>query len=111
MLVAPSVFDRASLHLEEEMSAAARRVLFFARHHEGRTHRVLVTLAAEPAALSDADTAQRRVREAAAVVRVLEIGLERFGRIIGAEPKVLVDAVWIDDLPRVHFRVRIPDRF
>ena len=61
----PAVAERVPLHhLEEEARAAARRVLLLARHHEARAHRARV----EPPAFADADAANRRVREAPAVV-------------------------------------------
>src|ERR1051326_1760674 len=49
--------------------------------------------------------------EAAFVVGVFEMCLRLPRMIIGAQPQVLIDAVWIDDLSRIHLPVRVPDGF
>ena len=61
-------------------------------------------------ALADADTADRRVLEAAVVLRVREVRLQLRRRVVGAESQVVRDPVRVDDLARVHLPLRIPDR-
>src|SRR6059058_504266 len=77
------------------------------RGHEGRAHDVDP---ARRAALADADAAEGRVGEVAAVLRIAELDLRSPRLVVRAEPEVLVDAVWPDDLARVHLPVRVPDR-
>src|SRR5690606_22473986 len=61
LLALPAIPDRLTLkHLEEEVRAAAGRVLLLAEHHEARAHRPAV----QAPALADADAAQRRTCEA-----------------------------------------------
>src|SRR4029079_11930590 len=103
----PAVGDDLALeHLEQEAGADARRVHLLARRHEGRAHHV------DPlggTALADADTADRRVREVAVILRVPELDLRPPRLVVGAEAEVLVDAVRTDDLARVHLPVWVPD--
>ena len=98
--------DLAAQHLEEQPRAPARRVLLLARDHVARAHHALgVGLAA----LSDADAAQRRVREVAAVVGVGELHGRPRRVVIRSQLEVDVDRERIDDLARVHLALGIPD--
>ena len=103
----PSVMTSPFEHLEQETRAAAGRVHLLARRHEGRAHDVDP---AGRAALADADAADGRVREVAVVARVGELDRRPPRLVVGAEAEVLVDAVRLDDLARVHLPVGIPDR-
>src|SRR5688572_9217723 len=74
LLALPAARDRlAAQHLEEEMGAAARRVLLVPRHHVARTHRPFTGLPA----LADADAAQRGSRDAP-FRREMKKGARRF---------------------------------
>src|SRR5450631_4511238 len=70
ILIAPAVGDgRALQHLPKQMSPAARAMDFLASGHVAGAHRlVLARVWAFPAALSDANAAQRRPRKTAIVV-------------------------------------------
>ena len=48
--------------------------------------------------------------EASLIIRIAEVGLDRGRPVAGAEPKVLVHAIGLDDLPRIHAPPGIPDR-
>jgi hypothetical protein len=104
----PSICKHLALnHLEEEPRPAARGVFLFARHHEARTH----CCALEPAARTHTDTAQRRPREAAAVIAgKAKMRRERRRLIFGAKPQVLVDTIGVHELARIHLASGIPDR-
>src|SRR4030095_13299456 len=107
VLVLPAIGERiASQHLEQQVRAAARRMRLLARHLVTRTHRAAVVAAAFP----DADAAERREREAATVVLKREMRGRLRWAVIGAEAQVLVGSVRIDDLARIHFSLRVPDR-
>src|SRR6516165_10618799 len=91
------------------MSAAARGMPFFMRHHKAGAHRVVAWSAILTAAFSDAHTAQGGVREAPTILGKFEM---RFGlprRVAGAQAQVIIHAIRIDDLARVHLPLRVPD--
>src|SRR5207244_911022 len=68
----PSVGDHLALqHLEEQVGAATRAVLFFAGDHVARTHRAALMAPARP----DAHAAERGAGKAARVRGILELGL------------------------------------
>ena len=112
IFIAPGFLDDVAVqHLPEQMSAASRCVFFLVRDHIAGAHRVLLALAIRPPALSHPDATQCSVREAAVVVRKLEVSLW-LPRLVGrAEPKVLINAIWLDDLPGIHFPIRVPNGF
>jgi hypothetical protein len=58
---------------------------------------------------ADADAPERRVGEVAAVLLVGQASPRPWRVVVGAELEILVDAVGVDDLPRVHLPVRVPD--
>src|SRR5204863_8745689 len=60
--------------------------------------------------LADADAPDRRKREAPVILRVGEVRRGLQGAIAGPEPQILIDAIRIDDLARIHPAGRIPDR-
>src|SRR5262249_26854027 len=93
-------------HLEQQPCAAAGRVHLLARRHEARTHGAAV----EPPALADADAAQRRLREPAALVRKLEVRRDVRRVVGGAETQVVVDPTGTQHLAGIHPPRRIPDR-
>lgn len=79
VLVAPARDWPVTAHeLLEQMRTPPRRMLFLVRHHEARTHHVVIRIAFAvlPTALSDSDAARRRAHEAAAVVRVTKMCIE-----------------------------------
>src|SRR5438309_2740999 len=51
------------------------------------------------------------MRKAAVVLRILEMSLRFPGMVISAEPQILVDAIWIDNLAGIHLPIWVPDRF
>src|SRR5947209_1721226 len=98
-------------HFPKQMSASASRMHLLARHHIARAHRVLFAFSVLPATLADADTTQGGVRETAMIVREFEVGLWIPRTIVRSQTKVLIDAIRIDDFPRIHHAIRIPYRF
>ena len=107
VFVVPAADQRIALeHFEEQPCAPARRVLLFARHTVARAHRAAMLFPA----LADTDAPRRHEREAVVVVRVLEMRHDLRRPVAGAQPKILIDAIRVDDLPRVHLSVGIPDR-
>src|SRR5581483_10618757 len=99
VLAPPAVGDDFALeHLEQQPRPPAGGVHLLAGHHVARAHRA----AGFSPALADPDAAQGGVGEAAPVLVEGEVRL-RLGRsVVGAEAQVLVDAVGIDHLARVH---------
>src|SRR5712692_7610970 len=89
------------------MSASARGVLFFARDAKTRTHHSTFIAPA----LSHADAAQGRARQAAMVIGKLEVCWRLPWFIVRPEAKVFVQPVRLDHLARIHLPVRIPNRF
>ena len=107
LLAAEAVFDRLALeHLEQDPRAPPRGVLLVEGHHVARAHRA----ALDVAALAGADASGGGVGEAPAVLRVGEVRV-RLGRVV-FHPQLEVghDPVGLDDLPRVHLPVGVPDR-
>src|SRR5260370_6509067 len=90
--------------LEEQVSTSAGTVLFFMRDHVARAHRAPI----HAAALAHTDTAQRGGGEAALVVGKGEMrrGLSRIVR--STEAQMLVEAVGIGHLARIHLPLPIP---
>src|SRR5205085_6748274 len=70
----PSVLERPALHhLEQQVRAAARRVLLFARRQVARAHDTI--LGVMPAAFADADATDRGAVPAA-LARERKVGIE-----------------------------------
>src|SRR5205814_2288356 len=104
----PAILERSAMHhLEQEMRAAARRMLLLARRDVARAHDTVLGLV--PAAFADPDAAHRSAVPAA-LRREGEAGVEPRRTVIGAEAEIGGDRVRIDDFARVHHAVRIPDR-
>ena len=99
--------DLALQHLEQEPRTAAGGVHLLAGSHVRGAHHVG---SAGGPALAHADTADCRVREVAVICRIRELDRRAPRLVVGAEAKVLVDAVRAHDLARVHLPVGIPDR-
>src|SRR5262249_20078919 len=64
------------------------------------------------AALSHTDTAERGVVETSMVVGKFEVRFERRRVVAESDSEVFVEKIWriADELPRIHFVFRIPDR-
>src|SRR5438067_499268 len=104
----PAVLERSAMHhLEQQVRAAARRVLLLARRQVARAHDAV--LGVMPAAFADPDTAYCGPVPAA-LRREGEAGVEPRRTVIGAEAEIGGDRIGIDDLARVHPAVRVPDR-
>src|SRR4029077_1521151 len=102
---APAVANDFSLgHLPEQVGAATGRVFFVVRGAPAGTHHA----AFFAAALTYADAAQSGVREAAMILRELEVSLRLPGGVVRAEAEVFVELVGIDQLAGVHLPVGIP---
>src|SRR5258706_10850350 len=80
-------------------------MLLFARRHVAGAHHAALVLPA----LADADAAQDGAREAAVVVRILEVRCGSRGSVIDAEPQVVVHAIWVHQLAGIHLAGGIPD--
>src|SRR4051812_6375722 len=94
------------------MSASSRGVPLFVSDHEAWTHRIVLAICARlSAALTDSNATQRRMREASAVFRKLKVCFWLAGFVVRAEAEVLLKAVRLDDLARIHLPIRIPDGF
>src|SRR5690348_14684606 len=91
------------------MGAATSRMHFLPRNHVAGAHRILFTFAILAPALPHPNTSQGRVREAAMIVRKFKIRWWIPRMIVGPEPQIFVDMVWIHDLPWIHFPIGIPD--
>src|SRR5581483_3601819 len=91
------------------MRAATRAVLLFQSDHVAGAHGVLLALAVMPATFTHSHTPQRGVGEAALVLRPLEVRIW-FPRFVArSEAEVLIDAIRINDFPRIHLPIGIPD--
>src|SRR5579884_3305329 len=94
------------------MRAAARRMTFFMCDHKAGTHGVVFGLCALlAAALADSYAAQSRMGEAAPVFGILEVSFRLPGMVISSQAQVLVEAMRLDHLARIHLPLRIPDGF
>src|SRR6478735_9102991 len=93
------------------MRTTARRVTLLTRDHEARAHGVLVALTVEAATLAHPDAAQRGIGKTAVVIRKAKVRLGLPRIVVGAQPEIRVQRTRIDDLPWVHFALRIPNRF
>ena len=103
----PPVGDDVALqHLEQQPGAAAGGVLLLLGDLVAGAHHLV---AVGVAALADADAAQRRVREVAAVLLVGELHVGAGRVVVRAEPQVLVQLERVDDLARVHLPLGVPD--
>ena len=107
-LTAPAVLDDfAAEHFAEQSRAAARRKAFFPRCAITRAHHAAFV----GAALAHADAALDRAVEALALKTGIGELRDRACRlVVGTVFEVLVGAVRIDDLARIHPVQRIPDR-
>src|SRR5947209_1702511 len=81
-------------------------MFFLASHAEAGAH----CAAFHPAALANANTAQCRVGKTPFISRELKMRLRSEGVVVGAKTQILVDAIGIHYLPRIHLPIRIPDR-
>ena len=107
VLVLPAVpHDFALQQLEQHVRAAARAVLLFERHHVARAHRSRVVLPA----LAQADAAQRRSFQRAAIVGKREVRDRPARRVVGPETQVFSWQIRVDQLARIQLAVRIPNR-
>jgi len=90
----------AAEQLPEEVRAAPRRVLLFAGDHVARAHDVVIAgaLAVLAAAFADAHAAERRAREAPAVVGISKMGLGPRRPVVRPEAHVIDDRIRVDDL-------------
>ena len=61
-------------------------------------------------ARADADASGRREREAAPIIGEGEMRLQSRSSIPCAQPQILIDAVRVHDLARIHPAAGIPDR-
>ena len=105
---APAVADDFSLrHLPEQVSAAAGGVFFIVGGAPTGTHHA----AFFAAALANTDAAQRSVREAAMILRELEMGLRLPRCVVRAQAEIFVELVGTDQLAGVHLPVGIPGGF
>jgi hypothetical protein len=83
----PTILDRAAMqHLEQHVTAATSRVPFLHCRHIARAHDT--GIGGMPTTLADADTADRRPFEPAALSREMKPGLELWRPIIGSEAQV-----------------------
>jgi hypothetical protein len=80
LLAAPQLELGSVQHLKEDARPAAGGVLLVSRDHVARAH----DAALHAAALSNADAAHRRVREAAVVVRIGKLGADGRRVVVGA---------------------------
>src|SRR5215475_188003 len=104
-LAAPAIPDNLALgHLPQQVGATAGRVLFLAGYPKARAHDAAFVVSAR--AYSDA--AQGGVCQAAVILRKLEMRGRAPGMVVGAEPEIFVDAVRLDDFPRIHLPIRVP---
>src|SRR5947207_11597947 len=104
----PAVLERSAMHhLEQQVRAAARRVLLLARRQVARAHDAV--LGVMPAAFADPDAAYCGPVPAA-LGREGEAGVEPRRAIIRAEAQIGGDRVGIEDLARVHHSLRVPER-
>src|SRR3954464_6443708 len=92
--------------------SSARGVPLFMRHHEAGAHGVTFDRRRIfPPAFANAHATQRGMCKAAVVLWILKMSRRVPGMVIGPEAQILVDAVRIDDLARIHFPVRVPYGF
>ena len=105
----PAAGERIALeHLEQQARAAARRVLLLARDPVARAHRAAIVRGGTRRRRRSGASPRRSCRRS---FGKRESASATCGRVVaGAEAQVLVDAVRVDDLARVHLPVRIPDR-
>jgi hypothetical protein len=79
-------------------------MLFFVRGPPTGTHHTALFAAA----FAHTHAAQRRVRQAALIERELEMRLRFPWRVVGAEAKIRVELVGLDQLAGIHLPVWIP---
>lgn len=105
-LVPPTVGDDVGFeHLEQDARPPPRRVPLVLRGHVARAHGAALAAAAE----AHTDASQRRLGEAATVLREGEVGGDRERRVRRAQAQVLVESEGVDDLAGVHLGVGVPD--
>src|SRR5579884_1361927 len=94
------------------VGASARGMPLLMRHHEAGTHGVIRGLVSIfSAAFTNANAAQSRMSKAAVIIRKFEVGFRIPWMIVRSKPQIFIHAVRIHDLSRIHFPVRVPDRF
>src|SRR5690242_8490535 len=109
-LIAPAVFDDVAMqHFPEQVSAAAGGVPFLASDHVTGAHGVLLAFTAPATAFAYSYATEGSLSKAAVVLRKIEMRLRFWCSVAGPEPEIFVNAIWIHDLPRVHFPIRVPD--
>src|SRR5438477_2801287 len=81
-------------------------MFLFACHHVARAHRAVLDIAA----LTYADTAQRRPGKAPLVFDELEVRLEYRRGVFRAEAEIRIEWIGIDDLAWIHPVIRVPYR-
>jgi len=105
--VLPAIGDDFVLkQLEQHVGATAGAVLLLERHHVAGAHRPRIVLAA----FAQAHAPEHRPFERSLVVGKREVRGGTKRRVVGAEPEVLRRQVGVDDLVRVQFAIRVPDR-
>ena len=87
------------------MRPPAGGVHLLAGRHVARTHSALLVFAA----LAHANTARRSLGKVAMIVRKQEVGFEVRRIVVGAEAKIFIELVRIDQLAGVHLPLRVPD--
>ena len=106
LLVLPLVGEDFALHeLPKEVSAAAGGVEFFAGGHEAGAHGAGIGFAAG----ADAYAAEIGCGEGAVVFGEGEVGFGLPGFVVGAEAKVFVRLVGVDEFAGVHAVGRVED--
>src|SRR5690348_13117014 len=88
------------------MRAATGGVHLLMSDHVARTHRPAIMAAAE----THPNAAQRRRRQAAAILGEAEVGWRASGSVVGPQPQVFIDAIRRHDFAGIHPVVAVPDR-
>src|SRR6185369_2233934 len=106
MVILPAASQRVSLqHFKQQMSAAARGVHFFTRHHVTWAHRAVLFFAA----FADSDASRHRERKAVFVVWIFEVSLRFRMIVLRSQTQVVDDAIRRDHLARIHLPIWIPE--
>src|SRR5205823_9241242 len=91
-------------HLPQQARAPARRMHLLARDLQARAHRSAI----RAPALANSHASHRRLREIAVLLRELKVRPHAQRAEVRAIAQVLVRAIWIDDLARIHHPAGIP---
>src|SRR5699024_4960790 len=96
-------------HFKQQMRASAGAVFFLPGHHVTRAHCSSFVAAAVP----DSYAAQCGPCETSFVVMVqkMKMGFRAGGRVVGSQSPVAELPVGVNDLPGVHFPIRVPYPF